>query len=438
VALTRIQSIFLISIIVIAAVGGTVAYVWLREQEQSSETIKIGILADLDGFAGQKYYRGALLAVEQINQEGGILGKPVELIGEDMSSGDDPIADVSIALTRLITLHNVDFVIGSGNGQIGLMIQDIIAEHKMIFISYTSSTDALTQRVLDDYDTYKYFFKYNPANTTQLAISMSDCLLQIREITGFNKIGYLAVDSDWAKDITNELDIVLPEIYGFDLVYQGRSTPDTVDFSSYFAAAEAAGVETLLPFISGTNGISFVKEYYDRQSPMIIYSGLLFGATERESWEISDGKCIYITGLVQPVTADYPLTNKTLPFCDAYKNRWNEYASYIPAVTYDTIRFVLEDALVRAGSQDIEMVIKALEETEVETTLAPKFAFTSSHDVLYEKGMLSDREDYGITTTLFQWQENGMLVPIYPKWLMEEAGATYIYPDWAGPWDNIS
>jgi hypothetical protein len=37
---------------------------------------------------------------------------------------------------------------------------------------------------------------------------------------------------------------------------------------------------------------------------------------------------------------------------------------------------------------------------------------------------------------LFQWQ-NGMLVPVYPMELMEEAGATYIYPDWPGPWNNI-
>jgi hypothetical protein len=30
------------------------------------------------------------------------------------------------------------------------------------------------------------------------------------------------------------------------------------------------------------------------------------------------------------------------------------------------------------------------------------------------------------------------LVPIYPKQLMEEVGATYVYPPWSGPWDNIS
>lgn len=34
----------------------------------------------------------------------------------------------------------------------------------------------------------------------------------------------------------------------------------------------------------------------------------------------------------------------------------------------------------------------------------------------------------------FQWQ-NGKQVPVYPKKIMEEAGVTYKFPDWSGPWD---
>ena len=37
---------------------------------------------------------------------------------------------------------------------------------------------------------------------------------------------------------------------------------------------------------------------------------------------------------------------------------------------------------------------------------------------------------------LFQWQ-NGEMVPVYPKKIMDEAGATYLFPDWHGPWDDL-
>jgi len=104
-ALTKTQSIILIAVIVIAAVGGG-AYILLNQQEQTSETIKIGILADLDASGGKKVWKAAVLAAEQLNAEGGILGKQVELIGEDSDSTTSwDASHISLTITRLITHH---------------------------------------------------------------------------------------------------------------------------------------------------------------------------------------------------------------------------------------------------------------------------------------------------------------------------------------------
>ena len=74
-------------------------------------------------------------------------------------------------------------------------------------------------------------------------------------------------------------------------------------------------------------------------------------------------------------------------------------------------------------------MIAALERTELEeTSLYQDVAFTSSHDLL-----ITDIENYS-SSTYFQWQ-NGELAIVYPKELMEEAGATYTFPDWPVPWD---
>ena len=51
-ALTKIQSIILITVVVVAAVGGAVAYVLLSGEDHSSGTIKIGVCADLDNTFG--------------------------------------------------------------------------------------------------------------------------------------------------------------------------------------------------------------------------------------------------------------------------------------------------------------------------------------------------------------------------------------------------
>jgi hypothetical protein len=94
----------------------------------------------------------------------------------------------------------------------------------------------------------------------------------------------------------------------------------------------------------------------------------------------------------------------------------------------------LLNAIKRAGTIETEAVIEALEETDIETSICRRFVFTSSHDIFVgEAGPNRLSEDY-FFVALFQWQD-GAQVPVYPIELMQEAGATYLFPDWAGPWD---
>jgi len=425
-ALTKIQSLILIAVIVVAAIGGAVAYVLLSGNQESSQTIKIGVCTDVDNMMGIDTWRGAVLATEQINAEGGILGKQIELVKEDSDAFSFPIDPtiVSTALTKLITYHKVDFIIGGIGYEDNLVMQDIVAEHKKIFISVSAPGDRLTERVLDNYEKYKYFFKVTPPNGTSLATNIADSIVALREYTGFNKIAILAQDILLVEEGVQNLER-LPELHGFELLYNSKFPPGTVDFSSYFAAAEAAGAEIMLPQIVDLDGIAFIKEWYDRQSPMVIWGGT---TSIDNYWEATEGKCEHETGPCPAVMAGYPITSKTLSTINAYLDRWGEMPIYTGTGAYDLIRFILPDSLERAGTLETEAVIKALEEVDLETTTAPRFVFTSSHDIMFGPGY---DEQY-----FFQWQD-GVLVPVYPIWLMEEAGATYTFPDWAGPWDNL-
>ncbi len=426
-AITKIQSIILIVGIAVAAIGGGAAYVMLSGEEQSSDTIKIGLCTDL-GAPGDGPWRGALLATEQINAEGGILGKQIELIAEDTDYGwtSFDLTTVSTALNRLLHYHKVDFVIGGMEDDDNLVMQNIIAEQKKIFVSLSAPGDHLTQRVLDNYDKYKYFFKAAPPNSTALAIGYADSLVALREYTGFNKIAYLILDLTVFDDDVKLIES-LQELHGFEVVYGNRFPPGTIDFSSYFAAIEAAGAEILVPFVYGDMSFIFIKEWYDRQSPLVIW-GSDFTAASPTYFESTEGKCAHETFGRPALSAEYPCSNKTSPFLEDYMERWGELPDYLAAAAYDIIRFILPDALERAGTLETESVIKALEEVDIETPTTPRFVFTSSHDVMYGKGY---NEQY-----FFQWKPDGTRVPVYPRELKEEAGATYTYPPWEGPWDR--
>ncbi len=419
--------------IAIAAVVGGLAYILFGDESQSSETIKIGVCADLDALYGQILWQEVVLAAEQVNADGGVLGRKFEVFGADDDSMN-AIPDTTIAtnaLTRLIAVDKVDFLLTSGI--LSSTYQEIVSQHKIIMLDGMVGADELTQKVLDDYDKYKYYFRIGLPNSTSSNAGVLDSIMTLKDYTGFNKIGYVTHDTLGATERIARYTDTWSE-NGFDVVYTTAIPLDAFEFSSYFARAEAAGAEILYCTINGPACVPFVKEYSDRQSPMIL-SGLISMVSDSNFWNVTDGKCEFVSSNTYPTVVGYPLTSKTASFREAYIERWGEDSLLGFGPSYDAVRYILPDAIRRAGTTETEAVIKALETVDVETSLARHFVFTSSHDIMIgEAGPNKPSEDYFLIC-IFQWQ-NGELVPIYPKEIMEEAGATYTYPDWPGPWDE--
>ena len=431
-ALTKVQSVALIAVIAVAAVvGGTVYFFW-RENAPSTETIKIGLLGDLDWLGGKELLHAAMLAAEQVNAEGGVLGRNFTIVSEDDDSSMGDISVATNALTKLITVDNADYIV-SPLMLMGFPYQDICADHKKILIAVGSNSDRLSQRVLDNHDKYKYFFSVMP-NASSAVDGWVDAILTLRNYTGFNKVAYLDQDVSTFQEFRLAITESLSE-NGFDLVYQNSATWEVTDFTSYFSAIEAAGAEILFPLLYGSICTSFVKEWCDRQSPFVVW-GTVGQAELSNFWELTDGKCEYVSFAGFPTMAGYPLTNQTVPFREAYLQRWNgEMPTSSGTLAYDAVRFILPDAIRRAGTTETEAVMKALETTNVETTTARHFVFTSSHDAMIGlAGPNKPSMDYTLVL-LFQWQ-NGVQVPVYPKEVLDEAGTTYECPPWQGAWSD--
>ncbi len=429
-ALTKIQAIILIAIIVVAVAGGAAAYFLLGGDEESLETIKIGVCADIDVGGGKAVLQGAILAAEQVNAQGGVLGRNVSIVTQDddsLSQGSQENAHN--ALTKLITVDEADFIISSGVIAFVGVYQEIIAEYqKILFYFGGSNADVWTQKVLDNYERYKYYF-YCMQNETASDLLRIGTYAAMKELIGLNKVAIWASGTPTEGGLVDDDTRILTEL-GFEVVHTAYVSYDTVDFSSYFAKAEEAGAEIIIPWIFSGAGFSLMNEYNTRQSPTVLW-GLPYSVSSPHGWEWSGGKCNYVTGAAVAVVAGYNLTSKVIPFREAYFERWDEEVSgAYTAFAYDIVRFVLPDAIQRAGTIETDAVIEALEETKIEeTSLWENFAFSSSHAFLYKE------DEIHMGSIHFQWQ-NGELVPVCPKEAREGAEATYIFPDWPGPWDE--
>src|SRR3954466_9281674 len=129
---------------------------------RGEQPIKMGFDDPLTGTyaaVGKNELIGCQLAVEQINKKGGILGRPVELIVEDSTSGD---AGTAVQKARkLIDRDGVDFLLGNVNSALSLAMADVAYEKKKILMVTGGHTDAVTGKSC-------HYNVFRICNTTQM------------------------------------------------------------------------------------------------------------------------------------------------------------------------------------------------------------------------------------------------------------------------------
>ncbi|CAN5447493.1 ABC transporter substrate-binding protein [soil metagenome] len=115
------------------------------------DPLRIGMATSLSGaiaLFGVANEQGAQLAVDQLNDAGGVLGRPVELIVRD----DEAAPEVGVSLARdLIISEEVDVLLGPVSSGVALAITELSAEREIPFIVHTSNTEALMNESFQPY-----------------------------------------------------------------------------------------------------------------------------------------------------------------------------------------------------------------------------------------------------------------------------------------------
>src|SRR6185437_9555200 len=112
---------------------------------RAADTVKLGLDNPLTGTyaaVGKNEMIGCELAVEQINAKGGILGRQVQLLSEDSTSGD---AGTCVQKARkLIDRDGVKFLLGNVNSALSLAMADVAYEKGVLHVVTGGHTDAVT------------------------------------------------------------------------------------------------------------------------------------------------------------------------------------------------------------------------------------------------------------------------------------------------------
>ena len=319
------------------------------EGKFSGEPIKVGEYASLTGSEatfGQSSHEGTLLAIEEANAAGGVLGRKLELITDDTQSKSGEPATV---VNKLILRDGVVAVLGEVASSRSLEAAKVCQDNKIPMISPSSTNPKVTE-------SGNYIFRVcfiDPFQGTVMA-NFASKTLNMKKVAVFTD-----VKSDYAKGLAKffkERFLANGGQIAGELDYNGGDK----DFKAQLTAIKS----------QNPDGV-FVPGYYTDVALICIQAKQLglnvpfFGGDGWESEKLVEiGQSAVEGNYFSTHYSPEVGSEKSKAFVENYKKRFNgKTPDALAACGYDSA-LVLADAIKRAGSTEGQKIRDALASTK--------------------------------------------------------------------------
>jgi len=370
----------------------------------AQDTIKIGAVLPLSkaafAQAGEEQRRGLLMALEDINQAGGVLGKKVELIIEDDTG--EPSVGIAAA-EKLLTRDKVVALIGGYSSTITFAQMNAIQRLEP-FVAWVGASST---KVENEFGPKRWFFHYHPWDYHRQS-TIRDFLLSISPRPKTVAVAY----EDGIYGTTSR-DYVVKYLKekGFEIVFDERFKSGSSDFTPMLTKIKRTNPEIFywVAYAGDTTLIMKQAKEIDFNPKLFLSVAINFPQYKESLGATGDdvaGVDVWIPGMKIPEAVKW-----MEKFKKAYPGRTPEY--WAP-LGYTNLMTVV-DAIKRAGSTDKEKLIAAMEKTDYNSPMG-RITFKKS-----EEGGLHQAIDEQIIT---QWQA-GVSQVVYPA---NKATGKLVYP----------
>jgi branched-chain amino acid transport system substrate-binding protein len=369
---------------------------------QSGGPIKIGVIAEAQAVAGSSIPLAAQLAADEINAKGGVDGRKIEIISYDNHSS---AVESVRAFQRAANEDHVNAVIASYISEVVLTLEPWSGRLKTVMVTPGAASDVITQNIAKDYDNLKYTFHGYLTSTSIAELTCAAAKDLLVNGLHMKTAVMMSEDAAWTTPLDAEYLKCLPQA-GLQVLDHLRVSPDTTDFTPIFNKIEGEKPDVIMTGISHV-GVQPTVQWKQQEVPIPMF-GVSSQATNSSFWADTNGSVEGV--LYQAVSGpDVAVTPKTLPFVNAFKQRFGNFPSYCGYTAYDEVFYIVE-AIRRAGSTDPDKLVEALEKTDyVGTVGRVQFKGKDSPNPHALK-VGSDT----ITGLMLQWQD-GKQVNLWPS-----------------------
>jgi branched-chain amino acid transport system substrate-binding protein len=363
--------------------------------------IKIGVIAEAQAVAGSSIPQAAQIAADEINAEGGVDGRKIEIVSYDNHSSS---AESVRAFQRAVNEDHVNAVVASYISEVVLALEPWAGRLKTVLITPGAASDVITQNIAKDYEHNKYTFHGYLTSTAQSRLVCDVAKDMLVDGLKMKTAVIMSEDAAWTTPLDAGYEACLPTI-GLKVLDHVRFSPDTTDFTPIFNKIEGQKPDVIITGISHV-GVQPTVQWKSQQVPIPMF-GVASQATNSTFWKDTNGATegVLYFGVSGPGVA---VTPKTLPFVDAFVKKFGNDPSYAGYTAYDDV-YIIADAVKRAGSLDSDKLVDAMEKTDFVGTIGrvqflPK-GDPNVHGLKVGPGL--------ITGLMLQWQ-NGKQVNMWP------------------------
>lgn len=319
------------------------------------DTIKIGANLELSGGVasfGSSISKGIDLAVEEINKDGGVDGKEIEIIKVDNKSEG---SEATSAAIRLTSKDKVTAIIGAATSGNTVAQAQIANDNKTILLTPSGTSPNVT--VNEDGSVNEFAFRTSFIDPFQGTVAAN---FAANELKIKNVAIYADSSSDYAKGLAKSFKETFEEAGGKIVAEEAYVTKDT-DFRS-----------TLTRIKSAKPDFIFIPGYYEEVGLIVKQAremGIDVPLMGADGWdspklvELAGAEALNNTFITNHYSSEDP-DEKIQTFVKNFSDKYDGASpDAFNALGYDSV-YLLADAMERAGDLDTTKIKDALAETK--------------------------------------------------------------------------
>ncbi|MBN1834508.1 MAG: ABC transporter substrate-binding protein [Spirochaetales bacterium] len=317
----------------------------------AGEPIKVGAILAVTGpasFLGAPEAKTLEMLVEQANAQGGIGGRPVELIIKD--SQGSPEKAISFA-KQLIEEEQVLAILGPSTSGESMNIKGVCEEGRTILLSC-----AAAETIVDP--VASYVFK-TPQKDSYAAIWIYKTMQEM----GIDKVAVLASNTGFGQGGKAQLEKYAPE-HGIEIAITEVYDKEATDLTGVLTKVKARGVQAVVNWSIEPAQSIIAKNMRQIGMTIPLFQSHGFGNIRyvEAAGEAAEG-IIFPCGrllVADVLPADHPQKQLLTKYKSDYESRYGEDVSTFGGHAYDAY-LLLEAAVRKAGSVEPEKVRAAME-----------------------------------------------------------------------------